>query len=206
MQVHGFRDLVRKAQAGDPRALDDLFRDVLPYVERVVAGPAHPVRPGESVSDRTQDVCRRVFEKLAQFRGAGEAPDDEQAWALFRGWVRRVAHGVVVNARRDNDRHRAMPLQTAGADGSTNQGAAPEPAAPGAAPSSNLRAEERARLILEALHNLPDPQDREIVRLRFFEGLSLRQVADRLQLSYDKVRERFGFSLRRLQRHLEELR
>ena len=46
----------------------------------------------------------------------------------------------------------------------------------------------------------------EIVRLRFFEGLSLRQVAGRLQLSYDKVRERFRFSVRRLQQYLEELR
>jgi RNA polymerase sigma factor (sigma-70 family) len=206
MQVNGFRDLVRKAQAGDPAALDELFRGVVPFVERVVAGPAHPVRPGESVSDRRQDVCRRVFEKLAQFRGAAEAPDDEQAWALFRVWVRRVAHGVILNAQRDSGRPPTVPLRTDGAGESTNHGAAPDPAAPDGTPSSNLRGEERARLVLEALDHLPDLQDREIVRLRFFEGLSLRQVAGRLQLSYDKVRERFRFSVRRLQQYLEELR
>ena len=45
-------------------------------------------------------------------------------------------------------------------------------------------------------------RDREIVRLCFFDGLSLRQIAERLQLSYDKVRQRYHRSLKVLEREL----
>ena len=45
METDGFRDLMRQAQAGDRPALDHLFVLALPFVERVVFHPAHPVRP-----------------------------------------------------------------------------------------------------------------------------------------------------------------
>src|SRR5690349_7077423 len=96
MQVNDFRNLVRRPQAGDPTATDQLFRAVLPHVERA-AGNVGRLAPGESVSDRVQNVCRRLLEKLGQFRGADEAADDEQALALFRGWVRLILRTVTVN-------------------------------------------------------------------------------------------------------------
>src|SRR5216683_942592 len=85
MQVDGFRDLVRRAQASDQQAQERLFALALPYVERVVRSPAGMVRPEESISDRVQDTCKRIIEKLVQFRGGQQAADDEDAWALFRG-------------------------------------------------------------------------------------------------------------------------
>jgi RNA polymerase sigma factor (sigma-70 family) len=203
MQVNGFRDLVRKAQAGDPQALDELFRGLLPYVERVAG--ARGAAPGESISDRVGDVCKRVLEKLAQFRGAQEAPDDEQAWALFRGWLGQIVRTVTLNARRDGGEPQAqVSLQGPGRDDSAGPGGI-DPPARERTPSSIVGADERGRLVLAALEELPDARDREIVRLRFFEGLSLHQVAGRLQLSYDKVRERYHASMRRLQRRLEGL-
>jgi RNA polymerase sigma factor (sigma-70 family) len=201
MQTDGFRDLVRKAQAGDSEARDQLFQAALPLIERVVRRSAWKVRPDESLSDRVQDVCRRLLVKLDQFCGACEAPDDEQAWKLFGGWVRQIVHSVGVNAHRKRDDHEPLP---AGAGDSTNTGGC-EPAANEQTPSANVRADERSRLVLEAVNKLPDPLNREIVRLRFFEDLSLREIAERLQLTYDVVRERFRLSKRRLQRELEGL-
>jgi DNA-directed RNA polymerase specialized sigma24 family protein len=43
------------------------------------------------------------------------------------------------------------------------------------------------------------------LRLCFFEGLSLREIAGRLNLSYDKVRERHHCTLRRLEQELKGL-
>ena len=97
-----------------------------------------------------------------------------------------------------------IPLQGPG-DGSTNQGGAIDPTAPEPTPSANVRADEQSRLVLEALNKLPDPINREIIRLRFFEGLSLRQIAAQLDLTYDVVRERFKTTKKRLQRELEGL-
>ena len=65
-------------------------------------------------------------------------------------------------------------------------------------PSTNLRAEERTTIVQEALSQLSDPKDREIIRLSFFEDLSLAQIGKHLQLSYDDVRSRFHGSLKRL--------
>jgi RNA polymerase sigma factor (sigma-70 family) len=95
-----------------------------------------------------------------------------------------------------------VPLQAPG--GSTNQ-AGVDPTAPEPTPSANARADEQSRLVLEALNKLPDLTNREIIRLRFLEGLSLRQIAQQLNLTYDIVRERFKLTKKRLQRDLEDL-
>jgi RNA polymerase sigma factor (sigma-70 family) len=209
MDSAGFRDMLRQAQAGDRQARERLLAVVLPYVARVVRAPTRAARAGESVSDRVQNVCQRVLEKLDQFRGDEEGKDDEETLALFLGWVRRIAHNVGANAERDRDGpkspHHKVPLPTPESDDSSSQAGAPEPAAHEPTPSSNVRGDERSRLVLQALHKLPDPTNREIVRLRFFEGLSLRQIAGQLGLTYDVVRERYRVSMRRLQRELEGL-
>jgi RNA polymerase sigma factor (sigma-70 family) len=70
----------------------------------------------------------------------------------------------------------------------------------------NLRTDEQARLVQAALERLADDTDRAILRLRFFDGLSLRQIAERLALSYDKVREHYQSGLGQLERELGRLR
>jgi hypothetical protein len=43
IQTDGFRELVRHAPAGDPEAIDHLFREVSPYVADVVRAVGVPV-------------------------------------------------------------------------------------------------------------------------------------------------------------------
>ena len=203
MQTDGFRELVRRAQAGDPEAIDDLFREVSPYVASVVR--AVGVAPGESVSDPAQDTCVRILSKLGQFRGASEAPDDEQAWKLFRRWIRMVAHSVIVNrSRRHAPKRPVVALQPSGAEDSAEKSGVDPP---GREPtgSANLRADERARLIQEAIDTLPDVTDREILQRRFFESQTVEAIAMALGLTCDQVRYRSEKSLKRLRRRLEGL-
>jgi RNA polymerase sigma factor (sigma-70 family) len=201
MQADGFRDLVRTAQAGDPRAVDRLFRSVLPLVEGMLR--ARGVRAGESVSDHAQNACVRILTRLDQFRGAREAVDDAQAVALFRAWVRLIARTVVLNSDRDNATPQPVVSLQAAKAGESTEGGVIEP--PGREPtgSANVRAEERIRLIQEAIDTLPDAADREILRRRFFEEQTLDVIATELTLSYDQVRYRCNKAMERLQRRLE---
>ncbi len=203
MPADSFRELVRRTQAGDPEAIERLFREVSPYVTSVVR--AVGVAPGESVRDRAQDTCVRILRKLSQFRGANEAPDDEYAWKLFRRWVRTVVRTVIMNgSRRQTPKRPVIALQPSGA-GESTEGSGIDPPGREATGSANVRAAERVQLIQEALEALSDPIDREIVRRRFLEEQTLEVIASDLGLSYDMVQGRCRRSLKRLQRRLEGL-
>ncbi len=54
----------------------------------------------------------------------------------------------------------------------------------------------------EAIARLSDPLDREIVQLRFVDGLSLRQIAVKLGCNHESVWQRYHAVLGRLQREL----
>jgi RNA polymerase sigma-70 factor (ECF subfamily) len=210
MDATGFRDLVRRAQAGDPAAVERLLAVIRPHLESRAARCADPARAAESTSDLVQEAWLRAWRKLDRFRGL--ADDDEQTLAAFLAWIGKLLRHLGLSRRRDSNRKRRRPpralvsLDGAVPGSSTNPGKAVEPAAAQPTPSADVRASERARLVLQALAELPDEKDREIVRLSFFEGQSLRQIAERLQLSYDAVRTRFRSSLRRLGHRLEGLR
>jgi RNA polymerase sigma factor (sigma-70 family) len=191
--------MVRKAQAGDAQSREELFRLAMPYIERV--SHTRPLRTGESVSDRRQNVCQRIHEKLDQFRGAQEAPDDEQTWALFCGWVRQIVFTVTAKPPPDREAKAHVPLSPGD---STGQGGI-DPAAVQSTPTARVRRSEEAERVLAALGKLADPVNREIVRLRFFDGLSLREITSRVGLTYDMVRERFSLCMRRLRKELEDL-
>jgi RNA polymerase sigma factor (sigma-70 family) len=51
-----------------------------------------------------------------------------------------------------------------------------------------------------------DATDREVIRLYFFEGLSLQGIAERLDLTYDMVRDRYRRAIRQLERNLRALK
>ena len=61
------------------------------------------------------------------------------------------------------------------------------------------------RMVRSAVDEIPNPTDRQILQLCFFESLSLRSVAEQLDLSYDVVRTRYHAGLRFLERQLKGL-
>lgn len=203
----GFQDLVKRAQAGDPSALDQLLAVIRPWLEQLAHNYADPEHPEASSADLVQDAWLRAWQKLDQFQGGD---DDEQTFARFRAWVGQMVRRLGLNARRDRSaQHRRPPgklqrLPSPSPGNSTSQGGA-DPAAREPTPSAHVQAEEQVRLIRRALEKIADPLDREIIRLRFFESLSLRQVAEQLQVNHEKVRQRYHAMMRHLGRELEGL-
>ena len=118
---------------------------------------------------------------------------------------------TVWDGRREQNAQRRKPpgavlrLAPWGAGRATNTRGWVDPVVHEPRPVASARDREQARLIQEALDNISDDNDRTIIRLWFFEGLSFRQIAGRLDLTYDRVRTGYHRSLRQLERELKDL-
>jgi RNA polymerase sigma factor (sigma-70 family) len=206
MQTNGFHKLVGRAQAGDPQALEELLVVVRPWLEQSARRYADPHRESASTSDLAQEAWLRAWQKLSQFQGADT--DDETA-ARFRAWVNRMVERLGKNAvRHRTAQHRKPPgkLQRLDAPPPDTQdsGAKLDPATRQPTPSALVVADEQARRVRAALAKIADEADREILQLRFFDGLSLRQIAERMQWNHEKVRLRYHAALRLLEREIGE--
>lgn len=206
--IPGFHHLLTRARGGDRAATDELLTLIRPWPEQLARTQAQPHGPDESVSDLVQEAWLRAWQKLDQFQGAA---DEAQAVAMFRAWLARIVSRLNLNAARDRGARQRTPpgnllrLDGLGETPSGDSAAALDPSATGPTPSAMAQADEQARLVHEALARLADPLDRDIVRLRFFEGFSLRQVAERLGCNHETVRLRYHALLPRLQRELDGL-
>jgi RNA polymerase sigma factor (sigma-70 family) len=200
-EVH---DLIRHVQMGDRTAWQPLFVLVQPYLLRLAQDFLGPGWPDGSVSDLTQETWVRAWQGLPDFRGGEDAT---QTAALFRAWLARIMKNVRLNQQRfQQSQRRRPPPGTIRLDAAGDSTAAHvEPPARDPTPSSGPRDEEQCRLINQALEQLADPTDRDIIRLHFFEGLSLTAIAGRLQLTLDRVRKGFHRSLARLKPPLDDL-
>jgi RNA polymerase sigma-70 factor (ECF subfamily) len=206
--IPGFGDLLARARAGDPAATEELLARVRPWLTQLARQHADPRQADASASDLVQEAWLRAWQKLDQFQGAA---DEAQALAMFRAWLARIVTRVGLNSMRDGDAQRRRPpgkllrLDVHRADAAGDAAAALDPSAAGPTPSAGAQADEQSRLVHEALDRLTDPLGRDIVRLRFFEGLSLRQAAERLGLNHETARQRYHAALGRLQQDLDEL-
>jgi RNA polymerase sigma-70 factor (ECF subfamily) len=205
MDADGFHDLLRAAQATDSQALERLLTLIRPHLEQVARGYADPTRPDASTSDLVQEAWLRAWQKLDQFQGA-EADDD--TLAMFRAWVGQIVRSLGLNAQRERNAQRRkppqpiVPLDRPVPGQSTSQGGAIDPAAGEPTPSVAVRAGEQAEMLRKAIEGINDQTARQIVEMRFFDGLSLRQISQRVGLSYDKVRERYQATMGKLEREL----
>lgn len=208
MEREGFDHLVREAQRGDRAAMDEVLEVLRPHLEHLARPFADPARPAESTSDLLQETCLRAWQRLDGFEGG---KNDEETFAMFRSWIGQIVHRLGLNAQRDRGRQRRsppqriLPLGPSRAGNETREDGGIEATAPEPTPSAYARADERSIKIQEALDDLPDAVNASIVRMRFFDAMTIPEISERLGLGYEQVRERYRSTLRRLERHLEGL-
>src|SRR5260370_16690563 len=89
--------LVKRAQAGDRTAFDDLVRR---YRARIYALTLHLTGSRSEADAITQDVFTRAYQRIATFAGRSE----------FFTWLYRIAVNRALNARRDTARRRTSGL------------------------------------------------------------------------------------------------
>ena len=166
------QQLVKKAQRGDTRAFDLL---VLKYQGRIATLVSRYVNNPAEVEDVTQEAFIKAFRALPKFRGD----------SAFYTWLYRIATNAAKNHLVAKSRR---PTSDADVDDAEyfDEGDALRDSE---TPENSLYGDELARVVQDALDNLPDDL-RTALTLREFEGLSYEEIADVMECPVGTVRSR----------------
>jgi RNA polymerase sigma-70 factor (ECF subfamily) len=158
----------------DRGAFDVLYRR---YLDRVYGYAFYQLRDHHDAEDATERTFLAALRALPAFRHEG---------ATFRAWLFRIAHNTILNARRSRFRRRTEPLPEG-----------MERIAPNADPASLVLEADEGRRVLRAVAELPDDR-RQVVLLRFVDGLSSREIGQVLDRSEGAARVLLHRALRDL--------
>jgi len=167
------QQLVRRFQTGDIDAFDTLVRR---YQDRICRLAAVWLYDDQHNVDVAQEVFIRGFKGLRSFRFQS---------APFT-WLYRTTKNV---CREQNRGKRAVKLDF-------------EPLDPKPGPESHLARQDAARQVRKLVADLPERQ-REVVLLRLFEELSVRDTAKTMGCSEGTVKALLHKATRRLRASIE---
>ena len=185
--------------------------EVRPYTsDRAERRPAHGAPAGRRDGEALRELYRAYAGELLGFalnalgeRGAAEEIVQEvftRAWrhadrydparGSVRTWLYQITRHAIIDMRR---RASARPA-LAGSD------ALFETAAPG----DSIEQAMLGWQVAAALERLT-PEHRQMIRLAHFQGLSVREIAERCELPIGTVKSRTWYALRSLRLALEEM-
>ncbi|MBM3307947.1 MAG: sigma-70 family RNA polymerase sigma factor [Candidatus Eisenbacteria bacterium] len=174
--------LVRRLKAGDERAFEEL---VAAYRERVYRVAWRVVRDDEIAEDVAQEAFIRVFRHVGRF---------QERSSLYT-WIYRITVNIALNRlRRDRFRHMVPMGELQWEDRRAD-----------ADPSYAAMSSELAGRVDSAVRSLPDKQ-RAVFTLRFFEGLSHKEIAEVVGCSEGTSKANYFHAVRKLRKLLGDLR
>jgi RNA polymerase sigma-70 factor (ECF subfamily) len=152
------------------------------YVERVYGYCFYLLGDHHDAEDATERTFLAALAAIERYRDEG---------ATFRSWLFRIAHNQLANALRARGRDRTAPLD-----------ALPEPGATQYDPARLAGLADDARRLRAAVSRLADDR-RQVIVLRFVDGLSTAEIGDVLGRSAGAVRVLQHRALRDLAATLE---
>lgn len=203
----GLCELLRRAKVGHPDALEELLHQLNPVL--VALGRRYELEDdyANTASDLSQDAGLRLLERLHQFHGTD---DDSITAAMLQNWIRQIVRRLAIDRQRNHgvegwsqDKSRKIvPMIN---PESTSGNAVTEPSISAEKTvSSIVGGAELDQLVRAGLDEIPDPAEKQILQMCFFESHSLKQIAELLELSYDIVRARYHSGLRFLEHRLKD--
>jgi len=168
---------VRAAQS-DRAEFGRLYRR---YLDRVYTYAFYQLGDHHDAEDATERTFMAALAALDSFRDEG---------STFRAWLFRIAHNTVANVHRTRARRRWQPFPEGF-----------ERAAPDADPAGLVARADEVREVLRALETLPEDR-RQVVVLRFADGLSSAEIGEVLGRSPGAVRVLLHRALRDLAERL----
>ena len=179
--------MIDAARAGNQNALSQLYTLAYDGVYYTVHAM---IRDEETVLDVVQDSFIRGFENL----------DRLQDPSRFAAWMKSIARNMAVDELR---RKKPLLFSQMAED---QQSAVLEFAddRPENLPAVALDRQETARLVREILDSLPEEQ-RLAVALYYYEGLSVRQVAQRLGIPENTVKSRLSLGRKKIETKVRSL-
>jgi RNA polymerase sigma-70 factor, ECF subfamily len=192
--------LIAKARRAEPGALGRLLEAYRNYlrllartgIDRALQGKADP-------SDLVQEALLRASRRFDQFRGGTEAE--------LAGWLRQILARCLADLAR-GVRHgpERRPAREQSLDQLLNQSSqalGQVLAADATSPSAAAERRDLGVVLSDALADLP-PDYRDVLVLRYLEGLGWEQVAGRMGRSVGAVRKLWTRALRQLRPLIEE--
>ncbi len=172
--------LMELVAAGDSSALAQLYdrhsRTVYGLALRMLAS-------AESAEEVVQETFWRIWKRAATF----------QANSAFLPWMFGIARNLCIDELR---RRQARPVTA----GNNDELLTSLPDQQQNVEQSTIETERR-RLITSALADLPSDQ-REVIELAYFGGLSQREIADHLQSPLGTIKTRIRLGLQKLKQTL----
>lgn len=177
-------DALSKVAAGDTGAFAGLVEAhqerLLRLCERLLGDP-------EEARDAAQEVFLKAFRKAGEVRPLGQVYT----------WLYRIAVNHCLNKLRRRRLVRFLRFE------SDPEEPAFDPPDAGPGPASALEARRRWRSTRKAIAKLPDNQRAVLILVRF-EGLSYRQAAEVLGITEGAVESRLFRAMRRIEAAQEE--
>jgi RNA polymerase sigma-70 factor (ECF subfamily) len=177
--MESLEELCRCAQAGDLTAASSL---VASTYGRIFAFHRRLCGSEETAADLTQQTFGTVWRSLHRFDGR----------ASFTTWLHRVAHNVYVDWRRKGNR-----LDTQSEDWWETC------ADDCASPFENTAERDSAHQLYAAVEQLAEEQ-RLVVHLHYYQGLTLQETADAVDIATSTVKYRLRNALELLKARLTE--
>jgi len=167
-------DLIVRIRSGDRSACEELVRRKYETVYRFLV---HLTTDSDLAADLTQDTFRAAWQKLDDFEGR----------ASVASWLHRIAYNRFVEVyrrhRRDRSAQEFLQVEFGRDEGATW-------------PCATSRSDV-AEYLSAAVKQLPEDQ-RAVVVLHYFEGLSLQETATVLEQPVGTVKWRLNTALTRL--------
>src|SRR5271170_3988238 len=186
--------LVRKAQAGDRLAFDELVRRHDRGVLRLALNLVH--RP-EDARDIYQEGFLRAYRNLHRFRFE----------CSFYTWLYRIVTNVALDhlRRRTSHREDQAPVPEESEGGTRDFFDRQPELSAGANPEKSLLGQELGKHIQEAMKRL-SPRERLVFEMKHYQGLRLRAIGDLLGTSEETAKNSLFRATRKLRASLDAFR
>lgn len=167
------------ALAARPETRDQAFRGLVgTYQRRLYAVIRRQVREHSDADDILQETFLKVFRHIGSFEGRS---------GLYT-WLYRIAGNEVANHWNRQQRHRAH---------------APSEDIPDGAAEAWMDPDGITRQLEEAVADLP-PQQQRVFRMRYYDELPYRQIAELLNLTEGALKASFHHAVRKIEAHLKD--
>ncbi len=169
--------LIPRFKAGDPEAREALILELQQFLERVADRQIDPkLRQKAGASDIVQLSLMRIVEKFDQFQGKTSAE--------LHAWIKTIVLNEANGQRRKFHTEKRDLKREFSFDGPSESRPTGSPQDKNLTPSSATLKSERLEKFHEILEQLP-PDYAAVIRLRSFDGLSFREIGERLGRTED---------------------
>ena len=159
---------------GDIPSKEQIYTD---YKDKVFAYIRNHVNSPEDAEDLCADVFVKVYDKLDTF---------DESKARISTWIYSITSNTVIDFYRTNHIHSEIPEDLSDTKSSIEE---------------EVLTQESLSELASALLKLPEEQ-RDIIVLRYYKGLTLQEVAKTMNLSYGITKLRHREALGKLQNYL----